>query len=119
MDTKNKEIKVTSQSNGAKPLLIGLIFGSIAGAVSMLFLAPQSGKKTRAEVQQSVAQLRDHTAEAVKDRVEQVKTRTDQIKTELKSKAAELEHKGKDLLAKQLGNVSQAARNGKKAIETS
>ena len=119
MDTKNNEIKVASQSNGAKGLLFGLVFGSIAGAVSMLFLAPQSGKKTRVEVQQGVAQLRDRTTEAVKDRVDQVKSRTDQIKTDLKSKATDLEHKGKDLLAKQLGNVSQVARNGKKAIQTS
>lgn len=119
MDTKNNEIKVASQSNGARPLLIGLVFGSIAGAVSMLFLAPQSGKKTRAEVQQGISQLRDRTTEAVKDRVDQVRSRTDQLKTDLKLKAADLEHKGKDLLARQLGNVSQAARNGKKAIETS
>jgi gas vesicle protein len=119
MDNKNNEIKVASQSNGTKGLLFGLVFGSIAGAVSMLFLAPQSGKETRAEVQQGVAQLRDRTTEAVKDRVEQVKSKTDQIKTDLKSKAADLETKGKDLLAKQLGNVSVAARNGKKAIQTS
>lgn len=119
MDTRDQEIKVASQSNGAKPLLVGLVAGSIAGAVSMLFLAPQSGRKTRAEVQQGVTQFRDRTTEVVKDRVDQVKSKTNQLKSEVKVKAAELEHKGKDLLAKQLGNVSQAARNGKKAIEAS
>jgi gas vesicle protein len=119
MDTKDYELEYTSQSKGTKSLLTGLLFGGIIGAGTMLFLAPQSGQKTRAEVKQGVSQLRERTAEVVKDRVEQVKSRTDQIKSEVKIKAAELEHKGKDLLAKQLDNVSQAAKNGKEAIETS
>jgi gas vesicle protein len=100
-------------------LLTGLLFGGIVGAGTMLFFAPQSGRKTRADVQKGVVQLRDRTTEVVKDKVEQVKSRADQIKADVRSKAANLEYKGKDLLAKQLDNVSQAAKAGKKAIQTS
>ena len=108
-----------NQSNGNGSLLTGLIFGSIAGAVTMLFLAPQSGRKTRAEVQKGAEQLRNRTAEVVKDGFEQVRNKADQIKSDVKVKAASIEYKGKDMLAKQLENVSQAAKAGKEAIQTS
>jgi gas vesicle protein len=119
MNTKDQELEYTTQSNGARSLLTGLIFGSIMGAVTMLFLAPQPGRKTRAEVQKGAEQLRDRTAEVMKERFEQVKNKTDQIKTNVKVKAANIEYKGKDMLAKQLDNVSQAAKAGKEAIQTS
>ncbi|HSM70582.1 MAG TPA: YtxH domain-containing protein [Anaerolineales bacterium] len=119
MNTKNNELEYTDRSNGNGSWLTGLIFGSIVGAATMLFLAPQSGRKTRAEVQKGAEQLRNRTTEVMKDRFEQVKNKTDQIKTEVKVKAANIEHKGKDMLAKQLDNVSQAAKAGKEAIQTS
>ena len=119
MDTKDQELEYKSQSGGIKSLLTGLLFGGILGAGTMLFLAPQPGSKTRAEVQKGAAQLRDRTSEAVRGRIAQVKSRTDQIKTDVKSRALNLEHKGKDLIAKQLDNVSQAAKAGKEAIQAS
>jgi len=119
MDTKNKKHTFTDQPNGIKSLLTGLLFGGILGAGTMLLFAPQSGSKTRAEVQRRAAQLREDTTEAVMDRVDQVKSKTGQIKAGVKSKAADLEHKGRDLLARGLNNVSQAARAGKKAVQSS
>jgi gas vesicle protein len=118
MDTKNKKHGFTDQPNGIKSLLTGLLFGGILGAGTMLFFAPQSGSKTRAEVQRRAAQLRENTSEAVMDRVEQARFKTGQIKADVKSKAADLEHKGRVLLARGLGNVSQVARAGKKAIQS-
>jgi gas vesicle protein len=118
MDTQNKEFEFTDQPNGIKSLLTGLLFGGILGAGTMLFFAPQSGSKTRAEVRQGAVQLRDQASEAVTDRIEQVKSKTNQIKAGVKSKAADLEHKGRDLLARGLNNVSQAARAGKKAVQS-
>jgi hypothetical protein len=79
MNTKDQELEYTTQSNqsnGARSLLTGLIFGSIMGAVTMLFLAPQPGRKTRAEVQKGAEQLRDRTAEVMKERFEQVKNKS-------------------------------------------
>jgi gas vesicle protein len=119
MNTKNREHKFTGQPNGIKSLLAGLLFGGLLGAGTMLLFAPQSGSKTRAEVQRRAAQLREDTSEAVMDRIDQVKYKTGQITADVKSKAADLEHKGRDLVAKGLNNVSQAARAGKRAIQSS
>jgi YtxH-like protein len=40
-------------------LLIGLLIGGLTGAVAMLFLAPQSGKESRAKMQQLSHELRE------------------------------------------------------------
>ena len=40
-------------------LLAGLLIGGLAGAMAMLFLAPQSGKETRAKMQQLSYELRE------------------------------------------------------------
>jgi gas vesicle protein len=119
MDTKNQELEYKDQPNATKSVLTGLLFGGILGAGAMLFFAPQSGAKTRAEVQQGALQLRDRTSEAVKGKFDQVKTRTNQIKTDVKSRAEDIEHKGKVLIARQLDNVSHAAKAGRKAIQSS
>jgi gas vesicle protein len=60
-------------------LLVGLLIGGLTGAVAMLFLAPLSGKETRAKMQQLGYELREQTAEAVDDAMAQIRVRTDQI----------------------------------------
>ena len=49
-------------------LLVGLLIGGLAGAMAMLFLAPQSGKKTRAKIEQLGHELREQTADTWKAR---------------------------------------------------
>ncbi|MFT3895313.1 MAG: YtxH domain-containing protein [Anaerolineales bacterium] len=83
----------------------------------MLLFAPKPGKETRAELQTGVLELRDRTAETVKDRITQVKTKAGQIKEDVQVKVQDLGHRGQDLLAKQLDHVAHAAENGKKAIQ--
>jgi len=55
MKTTTEE-KANSQemenTSNAKPVLAGLLIGGLAGAGAMLLLAPQSGKETRAQIQQ-------------------------------------------------------------------
>jgi len=36
-------------------VLVGMLFGGLAGALTMLLLAPQSGKDTRAELQKKAS----------------------------------------------------------------
>ena len=59
--------------------LIGLLIGGLAGAVTMLLLAPQSGKSTRAKLQRQSHELREQTAETVEDAVAQARTKARQI----------------------------------------
>jgi len=118
MNTKNEELEyVERQPSRAKSLLTGLFVGGLVGAGTVLLLAPQSGSETRAEVRSGAIHLRDRTTEVVKDKVGQAKSKANQIKTDVQVKAEDLQHQGKDLLAKQLDRVDQAAEAGKKAIQ--
>jgi gas vesicle protein len=88
-------------------VLAGLLIGSLAGAVTMLLLAPQSGKETRLRIQEKGIELRDRTTEIVEDTMGG------------RRKAKELLHQGQALVVEQLEHVSEAAQAGKMAIQSS
>jgi gas vesicle protein len=71
-------------------VLAGLMIGSLAGAVTMLLLAPQSGKDTRKLISEGG-----------------------------RKKFTEIKQQSQDLVVEQLDHVSEAALAGKKAIQTS
>jgi gas vesicle protein len=60
-------------------LLVGMLVGSLVGAVTMLLLAPQSGKKTRMQIQEKGIELRDQTTELVEDTLAQVRSKANEI----------------------------------------
>jgi gas vesicle protein len=85
-------------------LLAGLLIGGLAGATAMLFLAPQSGKKTRAKMQQLGYELREQTAETVEGAVAQVRVKAGQITHDVRKQAEELEQRGQAMLDGQKGH---------------
>jgi gas vesicle protein len=99
-------------ANNITGVLAGMLVGGLAGAVTMLLLAPQSGKDTRKQLQEKSIELRDRTTELVGDTMAQVRTKANTITGELKER-------GQEIAIKQLENVSDAAQAGKKAIESS
>lgn len=100
-------------------VLTGLVLGSLAGAAAMLLLAPQSGEKTRLLIQEKGIELRDQTTEMLDGVMAQVRHDGKQITVEGRQKAKQLLQQGQALVAEQLGNVSDAAMAGKKAIQSS
>ena len=50
MINENQEYRHTS--NNTLNVLVGMLVGGLAGAVTMLLMAPQSGKRTRAQIQE-------------------------------------------------------------------
>lgn len=100
-------------------VLAGLLIGSLAGAVTMLLLAPQSGKRTRIQIQRKGVELRDRTTGMVEDVVAQVRLDGNKIARDGRRKATELMHQGQAMVADQLEHVSDAAKAGKKSIQTS
>ena len=119
MDTQNQEFELVEQSGHTITFLTGLVVGGLVGAVTMLLMAPQTGEKTRIELQSGALELRDRTASTMKDTITQVKAKANQIKADVQIKAQDLGHQGQDLLIKQLDNVSHAAEAGKKALQCS
>ena len=66
-------------------LLIGLLIGGLAGAVTMLLLAPNSGKRTRAKLQRQSHELREQTAETVEEAMAQARGKARQITHDIRS----------------------------------
>jgi gas vesicle protein len=103
--------------NNTKNVLIGLVIGGLVGAAAMLLFAPQSGKRTRAQIQLKSTQLRDQTTDGVKHVLAQVRFGTQEITTGVREKAGHLKHLSRENLVHQLDRVSAALDAGKTAVE--
>jgi gas vesicle protein len=112
MATKKRTFK-----NNPIRLLLGLLIGGLAGVVTMLLFAPQSGKQTRDEIEGKTTELRDRTTKNIKKAVAQVRSDTDKLTAEVQDKAVELKQLGQDKLVEQLDRVSTALDTGKTAVE--
>lgn len=119
MTTHTQEFTRTDQTNHVIPVLKALVIGGLVGAGTMLLFAPQSGRKTRAEVQKKALDLRDRTTDTVKDAVSQIRSKGHQITDDVREKAEDLQHQGVDVLAEQLEHIATAAEAGKKALKGS
>jgi gas vesicle protein len=104
-------------NNNVLSILVGLLVGGLAGAVTMLLMAPQSGRETRMQIQEKGIELRDRTTDMVDDVVAQVRSDQRKITMGGRHKAKELLEQGQALVIEQLDHVSDAAKAGKKAIQ--
>jgi gas vesicle protein len=107
---ENQEFKYPT--NNILGVLGGALIGALAGAVTMLLLAPQSGKDTRKQIQEKSVELRDRTTEMVEQTVAQVRTKANKLTVGLKNR-------GQEIAVKQLDHVSEAAQAGKEVIQNS
>jgi len=120
MTTRTQEFTTyPEQISQTKLVVKALLIGGLVGAGTMLFLAPQSGRKLRANIQKKSHELRDQTAGTVKEAVAQVKSKGYQIKDDVREKAEDLQHQGVDVLAEQLDRITAAVEAGKKALKSS
>jgi gas vesicle protein len=97
----------------------GLLVGGLAGAGAMLLLAPQSGKRTRAQIQLKSMELREQTTEAVEDAMAQTRTKGRQIRAGVREKADELQQRGQAVLDEQKEHWSALVEAGKTAVQGS
>ena len=116
MINENQEFKYhTNPLN----VVVGMLIGGLAGAVTMLLLAPRSGKDTRMQIQEKGLELRDRTNEIVEDTLAQVRSSVNKITLDGREKLKELKQHGQELAVEQLDHVSEAAKAGKKALQSS
>ena len=97
--------------------LVGLLVGGLAGVVAMLLLAPQSGKKTRAQIRQKSIDLRDETVKAVEGAVAQARGKARQITDDVREQAGELQQRGQDVLDRKRGQLSETLKDAGEAVE--
>ena len=116
MKTHTQEFEEHTTS-AAKPVLKGLLVGSVIGAATALLFAPRSGEETRAEIRDKAKELRDLTTETVKDTVSQAKSKVSGIKDNVLEKAEEFKQRGKHTVNEQLDRVSETAQAGKQKVQ--
>jgi gas vesicle protein len=97
--------------------LAGLLFGGLIGAGTMLLLAPQSGKKTRLQIQRKGRDLRVHTADAVDGGVTQVRNKARDISTNIHDHAEDLQQRGQDVVDQQKERWSPVVEAGITAVQ--
>ena len=105
-----------SDLTNAWGLFAGLLMGGLIGAGTMLLLAPRSGKKTRAKIQQEGLQLRGQVSEIVEDAVVQAHGKAHQISASVSREVEKLQRQGQEMLSGQKGIVSEVVEAEKTAI---
>lgn len=113
MSTRKQEYENSNTIGNVSSALGGLLVGCLAGALTMLLMAPQSGKQTRQQIQKKGIELRDQTTGMIEDAVKQVKRDSKKLTRSGRQKAKELLHQGQEMVTGQIDHVSEA---GKKAI---
>ncbi|MCE5313222.1 MAG: YtxH domain-containing protein [Nitrospiraceae bacterium] len=102
-------------------LKIGVAFlaGGLIGAGIALLYAPQSGKKTRRDIQRTARKLKNAGYEIVDETIEKVS----EVVEDVKDRAEELLHQGKELtddvrkdLASRLDSIQKLVEKQKKKI---
>jgi gas vesicle protein len=112
----HKHENVANQLGG---FMAGLLIGGLAGAAAMLLLAPQSGKKTRTQIQQKSVELRDQAVKNVEDAMAQTRAKARQITADVREKADELQQHGQAVLDEQKERWSTLVQAGKTAVQGS
>lgn len=95
----------------------GLLVGALVGAAVMLFIAPQSGKKTRALMQKKSRALADHARESMEDAVEKTRDRAKELSEQVQDRADDLDKRRKAMLHEQKERVSDLVDKGKKVLQ--
>jgi len=94
MSDENEEFKNTF--NNPLMVLVGILIGGLAGAVTMLLLAPKSGKDTRVDIQNKGIELRDRASGFVDDAISQLRSTTSDIANSGRQKIEEIMQRGQD-----------------------
>jgi len=116
---KNDNQEYNYPTNNTTGVLAGLLVGSLAGAVTMLLLAPRSGKDTRMQMKEKGIELRDRTTEMMEDTITQVRSNANKMADSGREKMKELKHQGQELAVEQLDRVSAVVDAGKTAVKNS
>jgi gas vesicle protein len=94
----------------------GLLLGSLAGAGVMLLMAPQSGKKTRKQLQRKGQKVRKQTAKTVKHKFEQVQDKANQVSTSIHEQVEDLQERAHDAIDDQKDRWEPVVKAGKTAV---
>ena len=77
--------------------IAGALIGALAGAGTMLLMAPQSGLRTRTQIRAKSLELRDQAMESVEDAMDQARTTTEQITANVHQQADKVQEQAEKI----------------------
>jgi len=98
----------------------GSVIGGLAGALTMLLMAPQSGERTRRQIRRKALKLRDQVADNAEGAMEKAEESLDEalervrkLRKETIHRVDDVQQRGQDLLEEQRDRVKDAVAVGK------
>ena len=112
---------MSDNSNEFGAFMSGLLLGGIAGAITALLLAPQSGEETRKVIIDKSIELKDKALETVEEtRVRAEKAADDarvaaqEYSQKVQDQAKNLQEQGRVILEEQKQKIEKVTKTGKK-----
>lgn len=117
---------MSDNSNEFGAFMSGLLLGGIAGAVTALLLAPQSGEETRKVIIDKSLELKDKAVETVEEARQQAEKAAEDARLaaqeytqKAQEQAKKLQEQGRVILEEQKQKLTKVTKGGKKAAEES
>ena len=119
MDNPKQEHESEHEPEGgnAGGFLAGMVIGGLAGAGTALLLAPESGKRTRADIQHKGMALRDETVETVENTMAEARIKARQITAPARRQAKELKYRGQEILEEQRERMTHGSSQPSQTVE--
>ena len=115
---------MSDNSNDFGAFMSGLLLGGIAGAITALLLAPQSGEETRKVIIDKSIELKDKALETVEEtrvRAEQAaedaRIAAQEYSQKIQDQAKNLQEQGRVILEEQKQKIEKVTKGGKKAAD--
>lgn len=119
MTTKTASKLTRAQKKNAITLggfLAGVFIGGLAGSGAMLFLAPQSGRKTRAQFWNQGLKIRKDAMQTVADGVSQVQTKAHDLSETVHKQMENLQEQGQNAMEEGKERLSHVVSDGKNSV---
>ena len=107
----------TNDNNFFWGFIGGALAGVLVGAVAMLLVAPQSGKRTRAKIQQKSNELGEMMSDTVDNALTQTRRKARQLKASARHQTKAIQHRGQAVLDDQKERLSTLVEAGNTAIQ--
>lgn len=115
---------MSDNNNEFGAFMSGLMLGGIAGAITALLLAPQSGEETRKVIVDKGIEIRDRALETVEDArqraeqaAEEARLAAQEYSQKLQDQAKHLQEQGRVILEEQKQKIDKVTKSGKKGEE--
>ncbi len=101
----------------------GILIGGLAGAGTMLLLAPQSGKRTRAQIRHKGLELRDQATDTIEEALVEARATGRHISAsvhkqadKIQQQAEKMQQRGQEVINAQKERWSPVVEAGQKAV---